>query len=136
MNVPVGTPQQRASAINNMAALQQQMLHQQQQQQQQHPYAHAMPGTYDYGREMGDDPYMMAPHQQQQLQQQYSRASPMVSSLGAAPPAISNIRAKAGDVGVSRGTAYQHPVQQVQEDDLPKSKKESLLIRILTCRCG
>jgi casein kinase 1 len=105
---------------------------QHQQQQQQHPYAHAMPGTYDYGREMGDDPYMMAPHQ---LQQQYSRASPMVSSLGAAPPAISNIRAKAGDVGVSRGTAYQQPAQG-QEDDLSKSKKESLLIRILTCRCG
>ena len=95
-----------------------------------------MPGTYDYGREVGDDPYMISAHQQQQ-QQPYGRASPMVSSLGAAPPAISNIRARAGDVGVSRGVAYQQQVKAPEpEEDLPKSKKESLLVKILTCRCG
>lgn len=79
----------------------------------QHPYASA---GYDYT----DDTY--------QQQQQYGRASPMVSSVGAAPPAISNIRARGGDVGVSQGGEYHQDV----DDSPPKLS----LIRILTCRCG
>ncbi|KAJ7632752.1 kinase-like protein [Roridomyces roridus] len=80
---------------------------------QQHPYAN---GGGDYGREPGED-YGGA--------QQYGRASPMVSSVGAAPPAISNVRARGGDVGVSREF-------NDQEDERPKPT----LLRILTCRCG
>lgn len=81
----------------------------------QHPYANASGGGYDY-------------HDENFAQQQpYGRASPMVSSVGAAPPAISNIRARAGDVGVSQGGQYQG-----QEDAPPKPS----LLRILTCRCG
>ncbi|KAJ6525590.1 CK1/CK1/CK1-G protein kinase [Mycena capillaripes] len=83
----------------------------------QHPYANAGSGGFDYGREAGDE----------YGQQQYGRASPMVSSVGAAPPAISNVRARGGDVGVSRGGDFNG-----QEDEPPKSS----LLRILTCRCG
>ncbi|KDQ33488.1 hypothetical protein PLEOSDRAFT_1061144 [Pleurotus ostreatus PC15] len=85
----------------------------------QHPYANA---SYDYGREGAEDPYGMGVQQQP-----YGRASPMVSSVGAAPPAISNVRARAGDVGVSHGGDFNG-----QEDIQPKNG----LIRILTCRCG
>ncbi|KAF4608658.1 casein kinase I [Pleurotus pulmonarius] len=85
----------------------------------QHPYANA---AYDYGRDGADDPYGMGVQQQP-----YGRASPMVSSVGAAPPAISNVRARAGDVGVSHGGDFNG-----QEDTQPKNG----LIRILTCRCG
>ncbi|KAJ7172340.1 CK1/CK1/CK1-G protein kinase [Mycena filopes] len=84
----------------------------------QHPYANATNGGFDYGRETGDD-YGGG--------QQYGRASPMVSSVGAAPPAISNVRARGGDVGVSRGGDFNG-----QEEEAPKSS----LLRILTCRCG
>ncbi|KAJ7285976.1 CK1/CK1/CK1-G protein kinase [Mycena rebaudengoi] len=98
VNVPVGTPN-RGSA-------------------QQHPYANAATGGYDYGRDAGDE---------YGGQQQYGRASPMVSSVGAAPPAISNVRARGGDVGVSRGGDFNG-----QDDPQPKSS----LLRILTCRCG
>jgi casein kinase 1 len=100
VNVPVGTPQHRASVLNT-----------------QHPYAN-VPG-YDYGRDLVED--YNGP--------QYGRASPMVSSVGAAPPAISNVRARAGDVGVSNGGGYQG-----QEDDRERPKNS--LIKILTCRCG
>jgi len=85
----------------------------------QHPYANAATGGFDYGREAGDE---------YGGQQQYGRASPMVSSVGAAPPAISNVRARGGDVGVSRGGDFNG-----QEDEPPKS---NTLLRILTCRCG
>jgi casein kinase 1 len=81
----------------------------------QHPYANAGSGGFDYaGDEYGG-------------QQQYGRASPMVSSVGAAPPAISNVRARGGDVGVSRGGDFNG-----QEEEPPKTS----LLRILTCRCG
>nr|GAT53286.1 casein kinase 1 [Mycena chlorophos] len=76
-----------------------------------HPYANA---TADY------------PQDDYGGQQQYGRASPMVSSVGAAPPAISNVRARGGDVGVSRDGQYQQ-----EEDHQPGG-----LLKILTCRCG
>lgn len=100
VNVPVGTPQHRGTP--------------------QHPYAN-VPTGFDYTRDMGDEPYGV------QQQQQYGRASPMVSSVGAAPPALSNVRARGGDVGVSQGGDYNG-----QEDARPKTS----LLRILTCRCG
>ncbi|KAJ7581221.1 kinase-like protein [Mycena floridula] len=79
----------------------------------QHPYAS---GGYEY-----NDDY-------QQQQQQYGRSSPMVSSVGAAAPAISNVRARGGDAGVSQGGEYRQDV-----DDMPPKLS---LIKILTCRCG
>lgn len=103
VNIPVGN---RVSLMNT-----------------QHPYANASPGGYDYGRDGGDDAYGSG------AQQQYGRASPMVSSVGAAPPALSNVRARAGDIGVSHGEEYNG---QEEEDARPKPS----LLRILTCRCG
>lgn len=50
----------------------------------------------------------------------------MVSNVGAAPAAVSNVRAQAGDVGVA------HDYQGQDMDEPPKNS----LIRILTCRCG
>ncbi|KAJ7109511.1 CK1/CK1/CK1-G protein kinase [Mycena epipterygia] len=86
----------------------------------QHPYANAgSGGGFDYGRDAAED---------YGGQQQYGRASPMVSSVGAAPPAISNVRARGGDVGVSRGGDFNG-----QEDD---ERPKPSLLRILTCRCG
>jgi casein kinase 1 len=99
VNIPIGTPQ-RASA--------------------QHPYANPSTGGYDYGREVGDDVYA--------IQQQYGRASPMVSSVGAAPPAISNVRAQGGNTGISHGDGYNG--QDVDDVHLKPS-----FLRILTCRC-
>ncbi|KAF7294821.1 Kinase-like protein [Mycena indigotica] len=83
----------------------------------QHPYASAGNGGFDYSQ---DD------YAQQQQQQQYGRASPMVSSVGAgaAPPAVSTVRAQGG---VSRDGQYGQ-----QDDEQPKGG----LIKILTCRCG
>jgi len=81
-----------------------------------HPYANAATAGYDYGRDGAGDEYG-----------QYGRASPMVSSVGAAPPAISNVRARGGDVGVSRDGQYNG-----QDEEQPKPT----LLRILTCRCG
>ncbi|KAJ7063416.1 kinase-like protein [Mycena amicta] len=81
----------------------------------QHPYANAASGGFDYPA----DDYGG---------QHYGRASPMVSSVGAAAPAISNVRARGGDVGVSRDGQYNGQ----QEDEQPKGG----LIKILTCRCG
>ncbi|KIY43570.1 CK1/CK1/CK1-G protein kinase [Fistulina hepatica ATCC 64428] len=81
----------------------------------QHPYASG--GVYDYRD--GDEQYS-AP------QQPYGRASPMVPSVGAAPPAVSDVRAtRTGDVGMAgpyTGDA----------DGVPKNT----LWKILTCRCG
>lgn len=82
----------------------------------QHPYANMGMGGYD----VADDAYGN--------QQQYGRASPMVSSVGAAPPAISNVRALAGDAGVSHGDGYNG---QNGEEETPKPS----FLRILTCRC-
>ncbi|KAG6888896.1 hypothetical protein C0992_007220 [Termitomyces sp. T32_za158] len=86
-----------------------------------HPYAHPSTGGYDYARDGVDDGYG--------AQQPYGRASPMVSSIGAAPPAISNVRARAGETGISHGDGYNG--QQQIDDIQPKSS----LLRILTCRC-
>ncbi|KAF9013993.1 kinase-like protein [Cyathus striatus] len=93
VNVPVGT-QLRAS-------------------QQQHPYANPSGGAYEYARET-EEGYA------QQASQQYGRASPMVPSVGAAPPAISDVRA----AGQSHG--------QDIEDAPPKP---NFFIRLFTCRC-
>ncbi|KAJ7688547.1 hypothetical protein B0H17DRAFT_1202836 [Mycena rosella] len=58
-------------------------------------------------------------------QQRYGRTSPMVSSVGAAPPAISNVRARGSDVGVSRGGNFNG-----QEDD---ERLKPTLLQVLTC---
>ncbi|KAH7929752.1 CK1/CK1/CK1-G protein kinase [Leucogyrophana mollusca] len=102
INVPVSTPHNRASHIST----------------QQHPYANAIPNGMDYGREGGEDPYGTQP---------YGRASPMVSTVGAAPPAVSNVRARGNDIGASHGDEY-HDQDEVQ----PKSS----FWRMITCRCG
>lgn len=81
----------------------------------QHPYANATPGM-DYGN---DEAYSNLP---------YGRASPMVSTL-AAPPAISNVRARGNEVGVSQGDEYHDQNGDAQE---PKSS----FWRLITCRCG
>lgn len=78
VNVPVSTPQNRASHIGAPP----------------HPYASAAPGT-DYPRESNGDPYTAQP---------YARASPMISTV--APPAISNFRAQGNEVGASHGEEY------------------------------
>ena len=80
----------------------------------QHPYANVNPGI-DYG---GDEAF--------RGQQQYGHASPMVPSVGAAPPTVSQVRAR-GDVGTSHGDDFQQA-----EDAQPKSG----LWKILTCHCG
>lgn len=82
----------------------------------QHPYANANPGVYEYNG--GDESF--------RAQQQYGRASPMVPSVGAAPPAVSQIRAR-GDVGPSHGDEFQQGGE---------AQPTSGLWRILTCRCG
>ncbi|THH27253.1 hypothetical protein EUX98_g6940 [Antrodiella citrinella] len=106
MNVPIGTPNRRMS----------------QQQGASHPYAN---GGYDsYGRpdRTVTDEYSAT------NQAQYGRSSPMVSSVGAAPPAVSNVRAVGGEVGVANGGDYHGQ----QEEPRPKVT----FWQILTCRCG
>ncbi|KAL1674451.1 kinase-like protein [Schizophyllum commune] len=87
----------------------------------QHPYTGAGAGGYDYGDDGG--------YGQPQAQQPYGRISPMVPAAGTAPPAVSNVRAHAGDVGVSRDNAY-------NGQDLDEPAPKNSLWRILTCRCG
>ena len=99
VNVPISTPQNRMSYTGAP----------------QHPYANATPGM-DYGN---DEAYSNLP---------YGRASPMVSTL-AAPPAISNVRARGNEVGVSQGDEYHDQNGDAQE---PKSS----FWRLITCRCG
>jgi casein kinase 1 len=77
-----------------------------------HPYA-----GVEYGN---DEAYSNQP---------YGRASPMVSTVGAAPPAISDVRARGNEVGVSQGEAYHD-----QNDDVQQPK--SSFWRFITCRCG
>ncbi|KDQ61022.1 hypothetical protein JAAARDRAFT_32022 [Jaapia argillacea MUCL 33604] len=102
VGVPVGTPQQRNSQINP-----------------QHPYAGVH--GYDYARQdPGDEAYGG--------QQQYGRASPMVPSVNAAQPAMSNVRARGGDIGVSHNGVFAHG----QEQEAPP---KMTLSRILTCQC-
>lgn len=100
VNVPVSTPQNRTSYGGAT----------------QHPYANATPGV-DYGNDEGFS------------NQPYGRASPMVSTVGAAPPAISNVRARGNDTGVSQGDEYHDQNGDAQE---PKPS----FWRIITCRCG
>ncbi|GLB34848.1 putative protein kinase superfamily protein [Lyophyllum shimeji] len=88
----------------------------------QHPYANPGTGGYDYGRDVVDDAYGGQ-------QQQYGRASPMVSSIGAAPPAVSNVRARAGEAGVSHGDGYNG------QQDMEDAHHKPSFFRILTCRC-
>lgn len=86
----------------------------------QHPYANAGIGAgYEYSQQ----------HEQYKAQQQpYGRTSPMVSAGGPAPVAVSNVRARGGDVGV----AQDYPGQgQDGQDQQPKPS----FLRILTCRC-
>ena len=78
-----------------------------------HPYASVTPGGYDYG---GDESFRG---------QQYGRASPMVPSVGAAPPAVSQVRAR-GDVGAPH----------VDDFHGHGEASKSSLWKILTCRCG
>jgi len=100
VNVPVASPQHRASHISNAHS----------------PYG--VPGGPELTQDSADGLYGS--------QQPYGRASPMVSSVGAAPPAVSAVRARGNDIGVSQGDGQQ------DEDPHPKSS----LWRILTCRCG
>jgi len=78
-----------------------------------HPYANAAPGAYEYAV---DESYRGQP---------YGRVSPMVPSVGAAPPAISPVRAR-GDVGAS-GNDFHGQSGEVSNSNFWK---------ILTCRCG
>ena len=79
----------------------------------QHPYAS---GGFEYPRgEAAEEAYS---------QQPYGRASPMMSA--AAPPAISQVRARAGDVGMSHD-------RNAQGGEPPE---KSTLWKILTCSCG
>ncbi|KAF9526977.1 CK1/CK1/CK1-G protein kinase [Crepidotus variabilis] len=84
-----------------------------------HPYATAGIGAgYEYAQQ----------HEQYKGQpptQPYGRQSPMVSSVGAAPAALSNVRAIGGNAG-NIGQDYQQ-----EEDPHPKPT----FIRMLTCRC-
>jgi casein kinase 1 len=94
VGVPVNTPQRRLS--------------------QQHPYANLAAGGYDYNRPDGNDSYVG--------QEAYGRTSAMVSSVGAAPPALSQVRARADDIGV---------VHDDPEDPEPHGFS---IWRLLTCR--
>ncbi|KAJ8482125.1 hypothetical protein ONZ51_g5551 [Trametes cubensis] len=109
------TPVSAAAQVDVPAATQRRMS---QQASASHPYASA--GYDTYGRERVDD-YSAS-------QQPYGRASPMVSSVGAAPPALSNVRAVGGEVGAANGGEFHGQ----QEPEQPKST----LWKILTCRCG
>jgi len=93
--------------------------------QQGHPYATSTgavlsPSDYGHGRGGTTEESYMVPA--------YGRSSPMVSSVGAAtPPALSNVRARGGEIGVATGEYDVH--QEVGE------APQSSLWRILTCRC-
>lgn len=52
----------------------------------------------------------------------------MVSSVGAAPPAVSNVRAVGGEQGVTQGDGYHGQ----DGEERPKNT----FWQILTCRCG
>jgi len=81
----------------------------------QHPYANAGTAGQDHGQDAYGGP-------------QYGRASPMVPTVGAAPPALSAVRARAGDTGVSHGDGFEG---RRGEDTRPKPS----LFKLLTCRC-
>lgn len=91
VNVPISTPQNRASHISAS----------------QHPYANATSGV-DYPQEPNEDSYVT---------QAYGRGSPMISTV--APPAISNVRAQGNEVGASQGVEEYH--EQDGDIPQPKS---------------
>ena len=102
VNVQIDTPNRRSQQLGP-----------------QHPYASA---AYDsYGRNDQVDEYSAT-------QQQYGRASPMVSSVGAAPPAVSPVRAMGGEHGVANGGDY--------HGQAGEERPKNTLWQILTCRCG
>ncbi|TFK76313.1 CK1/CK1/CK1-G protein kinase [Pluteus cervinus] len=82
-----------------------------------HPYATATTGA-EYEYRNPDDGYGM--------QQPYGRASPMVSSIGAVPPALTPARPR-GENTMAQG-------QDQQEVEEPPHGFS--LVRFLTCRCG
>ncbi|EKM55451.1 uncharacterized protein PHACADRAFT_256083 [Phanerochaete carnosa HHB-10118-sp] len=86
----------------------------------QHPYANA--GYDSYGR--GENTV----EEYSATQQQYGRASPMVSSVGAAPPAVSNVRAMGGEHGIANGGDF--------HGQTTEERPKNTLWQILTCRCG
>ncbi|KAI5121654.1 hypothetical protein M0805_002730 [Coniferiporia weirii] len=95
----------------------------QQQQQAGHPYA-----TMQVGGAYGPDAVPADVPEDAYTGNGYGHTPPMVS---AAPPALSNVRARGGEVGVSAGGGYD--AAQEYEQDPPKPP---LIVRILTCHCG
>ncbi|KAF5358336.1 hypothetical protein D9756_001404 [Leucocoprinus leucothites] len=83
-----------------------------------HPYANAVNGGYE-GYDVANASFNA---------QQYPRASPMLPSVGAVPPAVSQVRAQAGQTGVSHGGDH-------HGQDLDEPPRKNTLLRILTCRC-
>lgn len=135
VDVPIGTPNRRLS----------QQINGGQQMQSSHPYASANAGGYDVyggivgsgvgraaGNAHGGDEYSAS------QQAQYGRTSPMVSTVGAGaggvvPPAVSNVRAVGGEVGVANGFGDgMHPQGQQGYGE----ERGNTFWRILTCRCG
>lgn len=84
----------------------------------QHPYAIAGIGAgYEYAQQND---------QSRSQQQAYGRVSPMVSTAGVAPVAVSNVRVMGGEAGISQG----YNGQELDEEPTKPS-----FLRILTCRC-
>jgi casein kinase 1 len=84
----------------------------------QHPYAIAGIGPgYEYAQQ--NDQYKTQ-------QQAYGRVSPMVSTVGVAPAAVSNVRVMGGETGVS---------QDYNGQELGEEPTKPSFLRILTCRC-
>jgi casein kinase 1 len=83
----------------------------------QHPFASAQ-GSYEFPPPDGEDGYPA------QGQQSYGRQSPMVAS--AAPPAMTPVRAHAGEVGVANG----------EHDQRGADEQPSSFWKCLTCKCG
>ena len=63
----------------------------------------------------------------------YGRTSPMVSA--AAPPAVSNVRAWGGDVGVAANGVGVSGAGYDQQDELGVGGKTTFLARLFSCRC-
>ncbi|KAL5511128.1 YCK2_1 [Sanghuangporus vaninii] len=91
-----------------------------------HPYASANAlGEYGTGDDEPADPYATGPTSG------YGRAPVMTS---AAPPELSNVRARGGEVGIANGGGDGYESQHAMYE--PEPPKRSLLVRILTCHCG
>lgn len=103
------TPQSGAAQVNVPVG---------QTQRSPHPYVNAANGGYE-GYDMVNANLNT---------QQYPRASPMLPSVGTVPPAVSQVRAQAGQTGVAHGGDY-------HGQDLDEPPRKSTLLKILTCRC-